>query len=67
MSLTKESLYWHGTYENMTQFQRRRVDNAYTKVRHEILEDSNVIPKNGDEAEELIAAITKYYVQSGGA
>ncbi len=64
MSMSAEATKWHEVYEGLTQFEKRRVDNAYTAARTALREDSNFIPDNGDRAEILVAAITKYYKES---
>jgi hypothetical protein len=61
MSLTKEAQHWHGVYEGLTQYETRIVDSAYNQVRTTLRHDSNFTPANDDRAEELVAAITKYY------
>lgn len=53
-----------GTLENMG---RKRLSTPPTKalrIAAPVREDSNFIPDNGDRAEILVAAITKYYKES---
>ena len=64
MTLTAEYRKWHGYYESVASNATRSViDNAYTAAR-KALRDAGYEAANDDRAEDLIAAITQYLVQS---
>jgi hypothetical protein len=63
MSMTKEATKWHGVYEEMTPAEQEVIDGAYSEVRRVLSWDGRC-PANDDRAEELVAAITKYYKES---
>jgi hypothetical protein len=61
MSYTLDAEFWHKEYENASSDLRKAVDRAYKEMRHA---STGSLPRMMDRAEELVAAITKYIVQS---
>jgi hypothetical protein len=64
VSMTAEAKKWHQVYEDMTPYEQHIIDTAYTELRRIISNNSRCTPANDDRAEELVAAITKYYKES---
>lgn len=63
MSMTAEATKWHEKYESMTPMEREVVDSAYKEARRVLEWDSRFKADNLDGAEELVAAITRYYAE----
>ena len=60
--MTKEAKYWHDMYEGLDVLGKCVVDAAYEEVRRVLRWDARCQPTSDDRAEELVAAITKYYL-----
>jgi len=61
--LTKVDLIWHGTYEDLGDSTREAIDAAFDACVAE-LRGLRYAAANDDHAEALIAAITRYIIES---
>ena len=55
--------YWHEVYQNLKPAAKEIVDDAYMTVRKE-LTMSDMVAALDDRAEQLVAAITRYMIES---
>lgn len=66
MSMTREKTQWHLEYESAKPIIKDAVDEAYTAAR-KVLEAKGFSVANDDTAENLVAAIMEYLVDSAEA
>ncbi len=64
MSMTNDAIFWHQAYEDAHHEVRETVDSAYKEVRRIFKRDGGQVA-NDDRAEELVAALMRYWVESG--
>jgi hypothetical protein len=62
--MTAENKFFHMKYEELSELERKTIDEAFTAARKVLCELRNFWPANDDRAEVLIADITKYYLAS---
>lgn len=60
--MTAEDSKWHAKYEALDDATRQTIDDAYTAARKQLAFICK--PANDDRAEELVAALTKYALES---
>lgn len=65
MSLTQEAHKWHDVYEQLSRPVQDAIDKAFEAVILELSQCTTGKFATDDRAEELVAAITKFYWDSG--
>jgi hypothetical protein len=62
--MTNDSHKWHEVYEALPAEQRELLDMTYARIRASF-DDAGFQSSGDDTAEELIAALTRYFKESG--